>query len=192
MDNTSCIISTGFSPSDSAGHSSFCSILAGIYAILFTLQTILPTTSWRPHFQLACDGKLVLSRLKWLQLTDPQEPHADLMISTRMLLKISAVQVKFVHVKRKPRHKNYGTIYKRPHAKYQSRPTSMQTNQLHEQTNNIPYSVEPRGLLYRVTQSQAHFGSTIQDHINGLTTKAYWGNGAKWQQESGKKLIGSQ
>jgi len=44
MDNTNCIIGTGLSPSDEEGHSSFHSELAGIYAILFTLQIILPKT----------------------------------------------------------------------------------------------------------------------------------------------------
>jgi len=101
-DNTNRIIGRGLSPSDDEGHSSFRSKLAGIFAIMFTLQILLPATptqSTRPSLRLACDGKSVLSRLKRIRMTDPQEPHADLISATRTLIKISAVQVELVHVK---------------------------------------------------------------------------------------------
>jgi len=83
--NTNRIIGTGICPSDEEGHSSFRSKLAGIYAILFTLQILIPKThtrAQRPPIRIACDGKSVLSRLKWVELTDPQEPHADLISAT--------------------------------------------------------------------------------------------------------------
>ncbi len=89
----------GLSPSDDNRHSSFHSKLAMIYVILFTLQMLLPKTPQRPSFWLACNGKSVLSRLKWIRLTDPQEPHADLMSTTQMLIMLSAIQVELVHVK---------------------------------------------------------------------------------------------
>jgi len=101
-DNTNRIIGRGLSPSDDEGHSSFRSKLAGIFAIMFTLQILLPATptqSTRPSLRLACDGKSVLSRLKRIRMTDPQEPHADLISATRTLIKISAVQVELIHVK---------------------------------------------------------------------------------------------
>jgi len=53
--------------------------MAGIYAMLFTLKLLLPNKEVRPSLRLACDGKSVLSRLKWLCMTDPQEPHGDLL-----------------------------------------------------------------------------------------------------------------
>jgi len=96
------IVGTGLSRSDEEGHSSFRSKLTGIYAILFTLQIILPkmqTRTPRPTLQLACNRKSVLSQLKWIRMTDPQEPHADLISTTRTLIKISAVQVELAHVK---------------------------------------------------------------------------------------------
>ncbi len=49
-----------------------------------------------------------------------------------------------------------------------------QTHQLHNWTKLIPHPVEPRSMLYRRTVSQIFGGKTIRDHINGLTTKAYW------------------
>jgi len=102
MNNTNCIISTGLSPSNEEGHSSFCSELAGIYAILFTLQILLPkmhSQTQRPPIRIACNGKSVLSRLKWIRMTDPQEPHAGLISATRTLIAISMVQVDLAHVK---------------------------------------------------------------------------------------------
>ncbi len=41
-DNMNCIIGMGLSPSNDEGHISFHSELAGIFAIMFTLQTLLP------------------------------------------------------------------------------------------------------------------------------------------------------
>jgi len=66
VDNTNHIVGMGCSPSDSEGHSSFCSKLASIFAIMFTLQTLLPKMQRQPTLWLACDGKSVLSWLKWL------------------------------------------------------------------------------------------------------------------------------
>jgi len=64
MNNMNHIIGTGHCPSNEEGHSSFHSELAGIYAILFTLQFLLPkmhTRAQRPPIRIACDGKSVLS-----------------------------------------------------------------------------------------------------------------------------------
>ncbi len=93
------IVGMGLSPSNDKGHSSFCSNFAGIYGILFTLQMILTKMPRRASLRVACDGKLVLSRLRWLCMTDLQEPHVDLMSATRKLLQISAIQVELAHIK---------------------------------------------------------------------------------------------
>jgi len=59
------IIGTCLSPSDDNKHSLFCSKLAGIYATLFTLQLLLLIEKDKPKLQLTCNGKSVLSQLKW-------------------------------------------------------------------------------------------------------------------------------
>jgi len=53
----------------------------------------------RPCFRLACDSKLVLARLKWPYMTDPQEPHADLLSATQTLIQNSEVRVELYHIK---------------------------------------------------------------------------------------------
>jgi len=97
--NTNQIIGTCLSPSDGKGHSSFCSKLAGIYAIMFTLFHMIPNKAMKPHFQITCNSKLVLARLKWLRMIDPQEPHVDLLLATCNLIKHSVVKIELHHVK---------------------------------------------------------------------------------------------
>jgi len=58
--HTNRIIGQCYSPSDTDGHSSFHSELAGIFSTLFKLSAIVKSQSEWPKLQLACDGKLVL------------------------------------------------------------------------------------------------------------------------------------
>jgi len=72
-------------PGHDDNHSSFCSKVAGIVGILFTL-TFWPPTSASPTFWLACDS---LSAINWLcssKSIEPMEPHADLLIAAWHLL----------------------------------------------------------------------------------------------------------
>ncbi len=64
----------------------------------------------RPTFRLACDGESVLARLKWPCLTDPQEPHADLLSATRTLVQHSEVSVDLYHVKGHHASSNFGPL----------------------------------------------------------------------------------
>jgi len=68
--NENRLLGQGFSPSNADGHSSlFRSKLAGIYAILLTLSTILQTIGETMPFRLACDSKSVLLQLQRVQAT---------------------------------------------------------------------------------------------------------------------------
>jgi len=177
-DNTNRIIGRGLSPSDDEGHSSFRSKLAGIFAIMFTLQIILPATPTQPtrsSLRLACDRKSVLSRLKWIRTTDPQEPHADLISATRTLIKISAVQAELVHVKGHQDNTTLGpftrdaTLNIEADQLARTKLTSYTTG---PQRFHIPWS---QGVCYTgAKRVEKHFGNTIRDHINGIATKAYW------------------
>jgi len=53
----------------------------------------------QPRFQLACDGKLVLQRLRRIHTTDPNEPHANLLSATRYQIQHSGVTTDLHHVK---------------------------------------------------------------------------------------------
>jgi len=98
-DNCNRLSGMCLSPSNAEGHSLFRNELASIYAMLFTLKMLIPPTSKQSPLRLACNGKLVLAWLKWLWLTDLQEPHADLLSDTQALIKQSEVQVELFHVK---------------------------------------------------------------------------------------------
>jgi len=106
--NENRLIGQGFSPSDVDSHGSFCSKLAGIYAILLTLSTILQITGEMMPFQLACDGKSVLLRLQQVQATDPNEPHTDLLLATQHLMKHCGLHVNLHHVKGHLDSKTFG------------------------------------------------------------------------------------
>jgi len=62
--STNRVIGEGFTPGTDEDHSSFRSKLAGIYTCLLFLHHCFPHTSTKkPEFYLACDGKSVLHRL---------------------------------------------------------------------------------------------------------------------------------
>jgi len=106
--NENRLIRQGFSPSNADGHSSFHSKMAGIYAILLILSTILQITGETTPFQLACDGKSVLLRLQQVQATDPNEPHTDLLLATQHLMKHCGLHVNLHHVKGHLDSKTFG------------------------------------------------------------------------------------
>jgi len=97
--NTNWLLGTCHCPSNADQHSSFQSKLAGIYATLYTLNSLLPQSKDKPTLQFACDRKLVLPHLKRTQITDPNKPHANLLSATRYLMSHSPVYIDLHHVK---------------------------------------------------------------------------------------------
>jgi len=106
--NSNQLIGQCISPSDEAGHSSFCSELAGIQAILLMIKTILLTASEAMAFWIACDGKSVLQWLQKTNITDPNKPHTDLLSSTWHLLQTSNLNVQLHHIKGHQDSRNFG------------------------------------------------------------------------------------
>jgi len=110
QNQTNWIIGKCNSPSDEDGHSSFCSKLAGIFATLLTLSTILNNLQEQQKFQLACDGKSVLQCLHRANPTDPNELHTDLLSATCHVLHNCGVQVDLNHVKGHQDNKHIGPL----------------------------------------------------------------------------------
>jgi len=107
-------------------------------------------------------------------MMDPQEPHADLMSTTRTLLKISAVQVELVHVKGHQDKNILGPLTRDTTLNIevdQLAHTKLTSSTTGPQWFHIPWS---QGVCYTGAQQVEKFGNTIWDHINGLTMKAYW------------------
>jgi len=107
---TNQIIGKCNSPSDDDGHSSFRSKLAGLFATLLTLSAILNHPQEQPKFRLACDGKSVLQHLRRANPTDPNEPHADLLLATRHVLHNCGAQVDLIHMKGHQDNKHIGPL----------------------------------------------------------------------------------
>jgi len=92
-----CMLGQICTPGVDTDHSSFQSKLAGIYSLLFTLWHLTRgQPKWR--FCIACDGKLVLSKLQHLSYTEPTKAHADLLSATCWLLWHWG-EVELVHVR---------------------------------------------------------------------------------------------
>jgi len=98
-DHTNRIIGQCSSPSNADKHSSFRSKLVGIFVTLFTLSAIIKRQTEHPKLRLACNGKLVLQRLRWTNPTDPTELHTNLLLATRYLIHNCGVKVELIHVK---------------------------------------------------------------------------------------------
>jgi len=75
-----------FTPGHGRDHGSFQSELASIYSLLLTLAYLPQCKQLWPEFHLACDGKSVLQRLKFIGPTDPNKAHADPLLGTWYLL----------------------------------------------------------------------------------------------------------
>jgi len=163
--NQNQIIGTCISPSNNRGHSSFQSKLASIQAIMLTL-TPLFVTKHQIHI-VACDGKSILSWLNWLRITDPQEPHVDLLSATCLMICNSRIPVKLHHVKcQRDNHQfrpfncdatlniEVDLLAKTKLTTYTSVPAIF----------HIPWS---QGACYiRNVQVEKDFGHQISDHIN--------------------------
>jgi len=105
--NENRLLGKCLSPSNNKDHSSFQSKLAGIHAILFTLSMLLETTIAIMPFRVVCNGKSVLMWLQWYQITDPNEPHTNLLSATRHLMKHCRAQIDLHHVKGHRDSKNF-------------------------------------------------------------------------------------
>jgi len=71
------------------------------------IKTILLTAS-KTSFQIACNGKSVLQRLPKTNITDPNEPYADLLSSTHHLLTACNLRVQLHHIKGHQDARNFG------------------------------------------------------------------------------------
>jgi len=173
--NENRLIGQGFSPSDVDSHGSFCSKLAGIYAILLTLSTILQITGEMMPFQLTCDGKLVLLRLQRVQATDPNEPHADLLSATWHLMKHCGIHINLHHVKGHQDSKNFGPYTRDATLNIEVDKLAWEklgTQRPGPKTFHIPWS---QGVCYMgANQIVKDFATIIWDHINGQSTIEYW------------------
>jgi len=139
------------------------------------IKTILPTASKTTAFQIACDGKSVLQRLQKTNITDPNKPHADLLSSTRQLLKTSNLTVLLHHVKGHQDSRHFG-----PHTRDAT--LNIEADRLAKEkledykpgpkNFHIPWS---QGVCYTGQhRTVKDFATTIRDHINGQATIAYW------------------
>jgi len=129
----------------------------------------------RPTFRLACDGESVLARLKWPCLTDPQEPHADLLSATRTLVQHSEVSVDLYHVKGHHASSNFGPLTCNATLNIEANQLAWTKLTLYTSSPvnfHIPWS---QGVCYMGShQMEKEFARTTQGHINGQLTKAYW------------------
>jgi len=97
--NKNQLIGMCISLSNADKHRSFCSELAGIYATLFTLSTLLPTNIEKSMVRMACDGKSVILHLWWTHIMDLAKPHANLISAARHLMQHGTIKVDLFHVK---------------------------------------------------------------------------------------------
>jgi len=86
-----------YTPGHVDDHSSFCSKLAGIVRVLYTL-TFWPPKKIKPMLCIACNSLSVISRLLAQQLVNPTEPHADLLAAACMLMQSSDYKVDLAFV----------------------------------------------------------------------------------------------
>jgi len=84
-------------PGPTDRHSSFCSKVAGIVRVLYTL-TFWPPMTVKPSFRIACDGLSVVPHLQMIRPIDPTEPHADLLMAAQNLLNTSNYKVELAFV----------------------------------------------------------------------------------------------
>jgi len=173
--NENCLIGTCLSPGDDNGHSSFQNKLAGIYVILFTLSMLLLTTTEITPFRLACDGKLVLMQLRWYHITDPNKPHADLLLATRHLMKHCGAQVDLHHIKGHQDSKKCGLYTRDVMLNIKAHKLArekLETYQPGPKSFHIPWS---QGVCYAGNHQIAKdFATTIRDHMNRQKTIEYW------------------
>jgi len=166
--NTNRLIGQGISPSNEAGHSSFRSELASIHAILLTVSIILLTTGEKTAFQIACDSKSVLQQQQQIQTTDPNEPHADLLSSTRHLMRHDNLKVHLHHVKGHQDSKNFGPYTRDATLNIEADRLAckkLEAYQPSPKTFHIPWS---QGVCYMGHhRTVKDFSMTIRDHING-------------------------
>jgi len=129
----------------------------------------------KPSFRLTCDGKSILAWLKWLYMTDLQEPHADFLSATQTLIQHSAVIINGIT----PCKSHQDSSQFRPFT--QDSTLNIEADQ-QARTKLTPYTLVlpsfcipwSQGVCYMGSdQVEENFGRTLHDHINGQATKVY-------------------
>jgi len=162
-------------PGADESHSSFRSELARIYAILLTVNTLIQEKSTTTKFQLACDGKSVLQRLRRTTVTDPNEAHADLLSAARHLMKQWGYMIDLQHVKGHQDSKHFGP-YKRDATLNIEADKLAKEKLATYRTGPVRFHIPgSQGVCYAGTHRiEKDFANTIRDHMNGQKTTEYW------------------
>jgi len=138
------------------------------------IKTILLTAS-KTSFQIACNGKSVLQRLPKTNITDPNEPYADLLSSTHHLLTACNLRVQLHHIKGHQDARNFGPYTRDATLNIEADRLAREKLDDYKpgpKNFHIPWS---QGVCYMGHhRTVKDFSTTIRDHINRQATINYW------------------